>query len=599
MERLLIARQLAGLLKPRSWALPVLVVLGVVASVLEGVGIYLFIPLLQFLVKAPTRAESGNQVVDTLIQFGLSLPEDWRLAILALCIVISITLKNIVSYANVVGFYYLNAHASDKLRSEIFDRILHLDFRQIDKNQYGSLVNTLGTSTWRTSDALSILARIVANGCTCVVFIALLLLLWWQLTLLTLFFVCLISLVALWLTRGVKALGHRAVEANGELADRMWEAFGGLRVIRAFGREAYEKSRYDEASHHVRDTFFKLEVLSALAVPLSEVLAVALVAGLVLWFGRDTTTLAALIAFLVLLYRLLPKARELTAAQVGLNALASAVEDATALLNQCKPPHLRSGPVRVDRLQHGISLDRVSFSYALNDQPAIDDVSFEIRRGTTTAIVGPSGAGKSTLINLLCRFYDIDSGEIWVDGTSLQQLDLAEWRSRIGLIGQDVHLFNATVRENIAYGRLDANDAEIVRAARLANAHGFVEELAQGYATPVGGRGVRLSGGQRQRIALARAIIRDPDILILDEATNALDSLAEDLIQTALEQFSCDRTVIIIAHRLSTIERADHIIVLERGRVVEQGDMAALIRGDHLFARLHRLQNRPWAQKSG
>ncbi len=595
MRKLQLARQLLGLLKPCPWALPLLVVLGIVASALEGLGIYLFIPLLQFLIDAPTDTASGNHVVDALIAFGRNLPDDQRLLILGSCIVVSIAFKNLVSYANVVSFAYVNTRVSNQLRGDIFNRILHLDFRYIDQSRYGSLVNTLTTSTWRTSDALSTLARIIISGCTCLVFVALLLLLWWQLTLLTLFFVSLISLVALGVTRGVKALGHEAVEANSSLADRMWEALGGLRVIRAFGHEDYEKFRYDQASRRVRDTFFKLDALSSLTVPLSEVLAVALVAGLVLAFGRDPTTLATLIAFLVLLHRLLPKARELTAAQVGLSALASAVADATALIDRGTQPQLRSGPVRFHRLREGIVLDRVSFSYGPDDQPALRDVSLELRRGTTTAIVGPSGAGKSTLINLLCRFYDVDGGEIRVDGTPLPQLDLADWRSRIAIIGQDVHLFNATVRDNVAYGRLDADDAEIVAAARLANAHGFIEELPQGYATPVGGRGVRLSGGQRQRIALARAIVRDPDILILDEATNALDSLAEQLIQTALEQFSRERTVIVIAHRLSTIERADHIVVLERGRVVEQGDMAALIRGDHLFAQLYKLQTRPWA----
>ncbi|MEJ1938356.1 ATP-binding cassette domain-containing protein, partial [Nostoc sp. NIES-2111] len=207
-------------------------------------------------------------------------------------------------------------------------------------------------------------------------------------------------------------------------------------------------------------------------------------------------------------------------------------------------------------------------------------------------IVGPSGAGKSTIIGLICRFYNLEIGEIYIDDYPLKELNLRDWREQIAIVSQDVHMFSTTVLANIAYGRLDATEEEVIAAAKLANAHQFISELPQGYDTKVGDRGVRLSGGQRQRIALARAIVRNPEILILDEATNALDSISEHLIQEALNTLSDNRTVIVIAHRLATIEQADKIIVLNAGQVVEQGNLQDLLKLNGLFAQLYDLQHR-------
>jgi subfamily B ATP-binding cassette protein MsbA len=232
----------------------------------------------------------------------------------------------------------------------------------------------------------------------------------------------------------------------------------------------------------------------------------------------------------------------------------------------------------------------VRFHYEPDEPPALDDVSLTIPAGRTTALVGPSGAGKSTLVKLLFRFYDPDEGTVTVDGRPLPELALGSWRDRIALVSQDVFLFNATVRENIAYGRPGATDAEVEEAARRADAHAFIRRLPQGYDTELGDRGVRLSGGQQQRITLARAIVRNPELLILDEATNALDSRSERLIQDALDLFGEGRTVVIIAHRFSTIEQADHIVVLEGGRVREEGDRESLLAHEGLFSELLALQ---------
>jgi len=268
------------------------------------------------------------------------------------------------------------------------------------------------------------------------------------------------------------------------------------------------------------------------------------------------------------------------------------VEAVQALLDRTDKRYLMSGTHVQPALARGIAFDRVSFRYDTAEDPALTEVSFTIAAGRTTALVGLSGGGKSTIIKLILRFEDPTDGAIFVDGRPLPGLDLESWRSQLALVSQDVYLFNATVRENIAYGRLDATFDEIVDAARQADAHEFIERLPAQYETPLGPRGVRLSGGQQQRISLARALVRNPAVLILDEATNALDSISESWIQGTLEKLCDQRTVIMIAHRLSTIERADRIIVLDKGRVQEQGTLTDLLAADDLFARLYHLQHR-------
>jgi subfamily B ATP-binding cassette protein MsbA len=270
-----------------------------------------------------------------------------------------------------------------------------------------------------------------------------------------------------------------------------------------------------------------------------------------------------------------------------------------SFLDNADKQYVTSGKVTHLERDRDIVFDRVSFQYDASDDPALTEASFSILAGRTTAFVGPSGGGKSTVMKLILRFHDPTKGTILADGRPLPEFDLDFWRSQIALVSQDVYLFNATVRENIGYGRLDAGPDEIIEAARKADAHDFIERLPGKYDTVLGHHGVRLSGGQQQRISLARAIVRNPSILILDEATNALDSISEQWIQETLDKLSENRTVIMIAHRLSTIERADQIIVLDKGRVQESGRLPELVKAGGLFSRLHHLQHRPSLMRNG
>lgn len=586
-------RTLWPLLKLYPWGIPTIVILGILSSLSEGLGISLFIPLLQGFDKTNSSGDSGNNLLDFINQLFLHFPPNNRIVIIALCIFGTILLKNCISYSNTSLFSWLNSRIGHRLRAGIFNQLLSTSYSFLESQESGNLLNTLATETWRTGQALGILVNIIICICTIFVFTTLLLLISWKLTLLVALGLGLISTTIQLVTRKVKNLGQQALEVNKILGNRMWEGLAGMKVIRAFGRESYEQERFDVASKEVRNTFLKLDMLSGVVNPLSEVLSVVLLLYiLVVALLQDRAALPTLLTFIFILYRLQPQVKQLDSYRVGLMALTSSVEDVMSLLDRSDKPYIFSGRIPFEGLQKAISFESVTFRYNPQEKPAVQDISLCIPRGKTTALVGPSGAGKSTLIGLLCRFYDVTEGEIYVDGCPLRQLNLESLRSRLAIVSQDIHMFSATIRENIAYGRLEATEDEIIAAAKLANADEFISQFPYGYETKVGDRGIRLSGGQRQRIALARAIVRNPEILILDEATNALDTISENLIQEALNTLSQNRTVIVIAHRLSTIEQADQIIVLEEGRVIEQGKLQHLLKLDGLFAKLYHLQYR-------
>jgi subfamily B ATP-binding cassette protein MsbA len=275
---------------------------------------------------------------------------------------------------------------------------------------------------------------------------------------------------------------------------------------------------------------------------------------------------------------------------VTLNALSASLEEIRTLLDKTDKPYTHSGRQVLHTIKRGITFENVSLLYESGTRLALANVDCTINIGETTALVGPSGAGKSSLISLICRFYDPISGSVSVDGNPMPEIDLAWWRNQIGVVSQDVFLFNATVAQNIRYGKLDASRTELMEAARRAHALEFIENLPSGFDTILGDQGIRLSGGQRQRLALARAFIRNPQILILDEATNSLDLISEEVVQDALEEFGRGRTVVMIAHRISTIERASKINVLDAGKIVETGSTEELLQHAGLFARLYALQ---------
>ncbi|WP_152964948.1 ABC transporter ATP-binding protein, partial [Limnoraphis robusta] len=336
-------------------------------------------------------------------------------------------------------------------------------------------------------------------------------------------------------------------------------------------------------------------VFSASVVPISEAVATIILIGMLLFsfaflIPTEQLKIASLLTFIFILFRLIPITRQLNGARTQISSFQGSINNINELLRTDNKTYLKNGTSPYTHLQQKIVFQSVSFGYDQEDV-ILHDINLIIKRGEMTALVGASGAGKTTLANLIPRFYDVTQGQILIDDLDLREFDVYSLRRRMAVVSQDTFIFNTSVRDNIAYALENVEEEAVVEAARFANALDFIQELPQGMDTILGDRGVRLSGGQRQRIAIARAILRDPDILILDEATSALDSVSERLIQESMEKLSVGRTVIAIAHRLSTIVRADKVVVLEQGKIIEQGGYQDLLEQRGKLWKYHQMQH--------
>ncbi len=582
------AGMLLTVLRSHLWSLPAIVGLGVLAALIDGVGLSLFMPLVdQVSPSSPTTQPMWAQYLFDLFD---GLPAERRVAAIGLAIFVAIVLRAVITLVNSALQAWLNTRITHELRTRIHDRLLEMEMRHVERATAGSLLNVLTTETWRTSDALYLVAHLLISGSTVLVYATLLVLLSPGLTAIVAVALLVISLVVRRVTGHARSLGRHATKANSLLTERMTESIAGVVVIRAFDRQRAEAARFEEASQDVAGTFLRMSIIAGLVGPLSEVLSAGLLVGVVVYSLQDPSNLPVLVVFMLVLYRLQPRVQMFEVARTELNALGGAIEAVVDLLDDSTRPALPDGPLTAARPTEAITFVDVTFRYDTGMPPAIANASFSVPIGKTTAIVGPSGAGKSTLAKLLLRLVDPDDGEVLVDGVPLRDLRLASWRDQIGFVGQDTYLFNTSIRENIVYGRPDAPEEDVMDAVRLAHVDEFVADLPAGLETVVGDHGTRLSGGQRQRIALARAIIRKPEILVLDEATNALDSRSERLIQDALDRYGRNRTVVVIAHRFSTIEQADHVLVLDGGRITEHGSRDELLAAGGLFSELDDLQ---------
>src|SRR5436190_7025874 len=592
-------KKLFPLVRHHRWRFSTIVVIGLLQSLSEGIGIGLFIPLLDLLVSRPQVRPKGHWVT-RMVQdvFGGATPEH-QLALVVVCLFAAVFTSALLAYLHGVLSASLYGLVGHQLRRTVFGQLLRANFGFIERDHSGHLLHVLTTETWYTVEALRMLVRVAIMATTIIVYVALLLLMSWQLTFAVAVAFTVSSTVIRMCTRRVREFGEQATQSSSKLADVMVEGIDGMRVIRAYGREQHEQRRFDEHSDRVRGSFLRMHFLEEAVHPLHDLFAATILLIILFVTARTGGDVSGLLAFVFVLYRLQPRVKDLDGTLVRLAALTPSIEQVRQLLETTARNYLTSGSVPQLGMKRSIGFDRVSFRYATGEEAVLSDASFTIRAGETTALVGLSGGGKSTAIKLILRFEDPISGTIFVDGRPLPDFDLDSWRSRIALVSQDVFLFNATVRDNIAYGRLDATFDDVVEAARQADAHDFIERLPAKYDTLLGPRGVRLSSGQQQRIALARALIRNPLILILDEATNAVDRLSERWIQQTLEKLRRHRTVVVIAHRLSTIEYADQVIVLDKGKVREQGTLTALAEANGLFSRLFRPHHRLTAHHHG
>jgi subfamily B ATP-binding cassette protein MsbA len=572
-----------GIARDQLWFLPAIIVLALLTSLFEGVGLTLVIPLVQSL------GQDGGPYISRgylgfLEKFIGSIPSADRTATVLGLMFAAILAKSVISYANMTLLGLVYGRISHRLRTAIFNRIVSIPLATLERQESGTLLNTLSNETWRVTDAVNHIYAIITSASTAVVFIALLVVLDWKKALLAIACLSLIPPVVNLVSRRAKALSRVALETNEALAQQTWSTINGLRTIHTFGREAYEQERFNAISDRVRNLFLKMALVSMSSGPITEIMATGIIALLVLLVSGDTGGMATLVAFVAILYRLQPRLMALLSGQTELASLDASITVVAELLRGEREPRVCNELRPV--IEGPISFRNVTFRYPDASVPAVQDFSFEFPSIGIIAIVGASGAGKSTLLDLILGFQVPESGEIRVGGLKLTEAVAPAWRQRTGVVSQDPYVFDDTVRANIVYGRPDASDAEVFRAAQAVAADKFIQMLPQAYDTRIGERAVSLSGGQRQRLALARAFLRDPDLLLLDEATNALDPSTEAEFQATLKKFASNRAVVVVAHRFSTVEIADHVIVLQNGQIAEQGRPATLARSNGLFAEM-------------
>jgi subfamily B ATP-binding cassette protein MsbA len=446
----------------------------------------------------------------------------------------------------------------------------------------------------RSIGSLAILVTVVQRGLLLLIYAGLMLALSWQLSLVTFLLFGVLYLSLSRLTVRIRESGSRVTKASSRFTSAISEFISGVRTTITYNRQPYERSHLHDAAEELADSYIESTKRQQLIQPLSQavvgtvLIAIVLVAVQYLVLpGR--LEMAYLLTFLFAMLRMMPIVHQLNSERGNWAQNRAGLSNVASLLRRDDKPYLEDGTTEAPLLRREIAFDAVDFAYE-GDQMVLKDVNLRVKHGKMTAIVGASGAGKSTLVDLIPRLYDPTRGRVLWDGTDLRTFTMRSLRDQIAVVSQSTYIFNTSVRANIGYGDLGADIKRIRRAAEQANALEFIEDLEHGFDTVLGDQGVRLSGGQRQRIAIARAVLKDPDILILDEATSDLDSVSERLVQQSLESLMRGRTVIAIAHRLSTIENADWVVVLEDGRVVEEGTYADLIgRREHLW-KYHSIQ---------
>jgi len=595
--------RLLRLVRPYRGLLALGLVTTFLASLLDGFTLVVLIPLLKHLFGTAGQLRPGstrleelmNRTVEPLVAGLTPGQAAGRLVIL---LALGLLLKNVMSYASAQISVRAQEGLVRDLRSRLFAHLLTLEMDFFQRTRAGQLISAMitevdQTKTVITASLLALFQNLVVVATTLFILSQISI----RLTLLTLAFVPLLVLGLQLLLRRLRSHAQARARERGEITATVTERLGAVRLIRAYGEEDREISRFRNQADRYRKRVIRTQRFSSLTSPLSEVFAGFLVI-LIIWAGTRPglvglpTALApeAIIVFLMAALKLSSPLKTIASFPASMAVTLASAERVFDLLDQ-PSPELETAGEGSAHFGREIVFDQVSFQYATGD-PVLSDVSFRMPKGKIVALVGPSGAGKTTIADLLPRFYDPTAGQILMDGVPLTRLSRRSLRALMGVVSQETIVLNDTVLANIAYGSPGATREQVEAAARAANAAGFIAALPNGYDTMLGERGTRLSGGQRQRIAIARALLRDPPILILDEATSALDTESERLVQQAIERLMQQRTVLVIAHRLATVRDADEIIVLEGGRVVQQGTHEELLQAGGLYRRLYNLQFR-------
>jgi subfamily B ATP-binding cassette protein MsbA len=577
------------------WKILLSVSLGFAGGIFNGVGTALIIPILLSLLGQDAILKEGPPILQALLSPFESVPDAYRLIVMAIAALTVIILKSITNYFSGLSSSILSRSLTADLQERGLATILDVDMAFFSSAKVGELMNRLGGEMGRAISAITVTIRLCIVVVTILIFLGILLSISWQLTLVMTALLPISSIISQFISQRAKVFSRALTQLNGQYSGGLVELLSGIRLVKATANEKREYERFVNFIRQREKLNLQAQMNSSLIGPLAEVVNTSILFALVFvsraLFQNQLEVLSAImVTYLVLLSRLLPYIGQLNSARNQLAKVSASIDIVYDLLRRDNKGFMQNGALRFQGLQQGIKFKGVSFTYSGSEDQVLANITLNLPKGTTLALVGSSGAGKSTLADLLPRFFDPTQGSIQIDGEDLRHYDIATIRKAMGVVSQDTFLFNNTVRYNIAYGRLEATDEEIISAAKRANAYGFIMQLPQGLDTMIGDRGIMLSGGQRQRLAIARALLQNPEILVLDEATSALDTVSERLVQQALDELSRDRTTLVIAHRLSTVQNADQIAVMDKGRVAELGTHQDLLIKGGLYSKLCSLQ---------
>ena len=565
------------ILERYTWFIPVSVLLSLIGSALEGLGIGLLIPLLTE-VLGPSNGSSARGVSGVFAHISAVFPAEWRIVGVGACIFGLILVKAAFQTLYWIIVAWVDGRAGHDIRGALSKQLLSLGYSFFLGQDPIRLVTIVSTESWRASDAIRLAFSITASAGAVLVFGGFLLMVSWKLSLLVAVGVFLIRSAQVKFARRLEQLSDHVAVTNRELAARMMTVIEAMRLIRIFGQQAREQTRFVEASDGVRKALLNVERNASMLGPLFEVLHAGLFIVVLLVAQRIGLALPAIITFLALLYRTQPHLLTLSRSRLQLAALRGPVREVAWLLDPSDKPTPCAGSEAFPGFNGPIVFENVDFSYPTRREggPVLSALNIAILPKRALAILGSSGAGKTTLVNLLCRLLEPSAGRITLDGRDVSKISTEAWLSHVALAGQDVDLVDGPIADNIAYGVPGASFEAIVEAAKLADADRFISALSDGYRTSVGSHGLSLSGGQRQRIGIARALLRDPELLILDEATNAVDGISEAAIMKLIERRAGHKATIVISHRPSTIASCQDGLVLHAGRVVEAGPLPGL-----------------------
>jgi len=518
------------------------------------------------------------------------------LKILCLSILTVFFIKNIFLYIKNILLRIVELKLVKEIRDRLYIHIQTLSLGYFNRQHSGTITSIVMNDVEQLQTAFAVVfQRLFVEPINILTFVALLFIISWKLALIAIIIIPLAGIAIFSIGRSIRRKSRRTQAKIAEIMQILTETVTSIRIVKAFVNEKEEVKNFTRESKHYFKLLLKRARLDLIAGPTTETFGV-IIGVVLLWYGgmevlaQKGVSAEDFIRFILILFSILGPIKQLSNVNLKIQIGAASAERIFGLLDT--PPEIVEDPdpVELDVFNNAIEFDQIHFEYSDADERVLDGVSFTIKKGEIVALVGPSGSGKSTIADLIPRFFDVSKGALRIDGKNVRKISFSSLRGSMGIVTQEVILFNDTIRKNIAYGQSDVTEEAIQKAAKAANALEFIEQSPDGFDTLIGERGVNLSGGQKQRLAIARALLKNPPILILDEATSALDTESEKMVQKAIEVLMKDRTVLVIAHRLSTVQNADKIVVLDKGKILEVGSHNELYEKGGLYRRLYDIQ---------